>query len=65
MKYFILAASAGYKKSLDGVKGGYIDGNVTKEQYANTLREYQKSQDETKSDIRDKALAARSKRMGG
>ena len=40
-------------------------GHVTKEQYANTLREYQKSQDEMKSDARDKAWAARNVRMGG
>ena len=34
-----------------------MDGYVTKEEYANTLREYQKSQDEMKSDARDKAKA--------
>ena len=54
-KHFIIAASAGYKKSLDMVKRGYTEGHVTKEQYANTLREYQKCQDEMKSDARDKA----------
>ena len=32
-------------------------GHVTKEEYAKTLREYQKSQDEMKSDMRDKAAA--------
>ena len=56
-KHFLLAARAGYKNSLDCVKGGYMDGYVTKDEYANTLREYQKSQDETKSEARDKALA--------
>ena len=64
-KHFIISASAGHKKSLDNIKGGYMDGDVTKEQYANTLREYQKSQDEMKSDARDKAWAARNARMGG
>ena len=64
-KHFIIAARAGDKLSLDAVKYGFMDGHVTKEEYANALREYQKSQDEMKSDIRDKALAARSKRMGG
>ena len=39
------------------VKHGFMNGHVTKEQYANTLREYQKSQDEMKSDARDKAQA--------
>ena len=54
-KHFIIAASAGNKPSLDNVKQGYMRGHVTKEEYANTLREYQKSQDEMTSDARDKA----------
>ena len=65
MKHLVLAASAGYKKSLDMVKHGFMNGHVTKEEYANTLREYQKSQDEMKSEARDKALAVRNQRMGG
>ena len=56
-KHYILAARAGDKDSLDTVKEGYMNGHVTKDQYANTLREYQKSQDEMKSDARDEALA--------
>ena len=64
-KHFIIAARAGNKLSLNTVKQGYMRGLVTKEEYANTLREYQKSQDETKSDARDKALTARNQRMGG
>ena len=58
-KHLILAASAGYKPSLDMINKGYMAGIVTKDEYANTLREYQKSQDEMKSDARDKALALR------
>ena len=61
----MIAARTGDKESLDTVKEGYVAGHVTKDQYANTLREYQKSQDEMKSDARDKALAARNQRMGG
>ena len=56
-KHFILAACAGYKQSLDSVKFGYTQGHVVKEEYANTLREYQKSLDEMKSEARDKAAA--------
>ena len=63
-KHLLIAANAGYKPSLEGVKDGYMHGHVTKDQYANTLREYQKSQDEVKSDARDKALTARNQRMG-
>ena len=64
-KHFILAASAGNKASLDNVKQGYMHGHITKEEYANTLREYQKSQDEMTSEARDKALTALNQRMGG
>ena len=64
-KHCLISAKAGYKDSLDPVKQEYMHGQVTKEEYANTLREYQKSQDEMKSDARDKALAARNERMGG
>ena len=55
-KHFMISARAGYTKSLDLVKHGFMNGHVTKDQYANTLREYQKSQDEMKSDTRDKAV---------
>jgi len=65
MKHFIISARAGHNLSLDNVKQGYMHGLVTKEEYANTLREYQKSQDEMTSDARDKALTARTQRMGG
>ena len=50
MKHLVISARSGDDKSLDAVKDGYMAGHVTKDQYANTLREYQKSQDETKSD---------------
>ena len=58
-KHLILAARAGFKQSLDAVKEGYKDGIVTKDEYANTLRAYQKSHDETKSEARDKDEAYR------
>ena len=54
-----------YQQTLDNVEKGFMHGYVTKDQYANTLREYQKSQDEMKSEARDKALAAHNQRMGG
>ena len=57
MKHFIISARAADEMSVDAVKYGYTQGHVTKEEYANTLREYQKSQDEMKSDARDKAAA--------
>ena len=54
-KYFILAARAGYKLSLDNVKQGFMNGFVTKDEYANTLRAYQERHDDIKSDLRGKA----------
>ena len=65
MKHLLIAAKAGDDDSLDNVKQGYMQGHITKEEYANTLREYQKSQDEMTSEARDKALTARNQRMGG
>ena len=55
VKHFILSARAGKKDSLDKVKTGFMHGIVTKDEYANTLRAYQKIQDDMKSDDRDKA----------
>ena len=53
-KHCLLAARAGHANALKLVKEGYKVGFVTKEEYSNTLREYQKSQDEMKSEARDK-----------
>ena len=55
LKHLVLAAKAGHKESLDGIKKGYKRGVVTKDEYAITLRAYQKSNHEMKSDARDKA----------
>ena len=55
LKHYIIGAKAGYKRSLDKVKAGYMSGHVTKDEYANTLRAYQQLQDEIKSDDRAKA----------
>ena len=57
LKHFTLAARAGYKQSLDVVKTGFMNGIVTKNEYAQALRAYQKSKDEMKSEARDKVNA--------
>ena len=57
-KHYIISAKAGFKLSLDSVKEGFMKGLITKEEYTKTLRAYQKSQDEMKSEARDKALVA-------
>ena len=56
-KHWILAARAGHKDSLDTIKEGYVHGIITRNGYANILRAHQKSLDEVKSDMRDKAAA--------
>ena len=56
-KHCLISARSGDKLSLDNVRHGFMKGDVTKEEYAHTLREYQKSRDNMKSDARDKALA--------
>jgi TPR repeat protein len=56
-EHYIIAAGAGNKISLGTVKDGYRHGHVTKEEYANTLRAYQKSRDDMKSDARDEIEA--------
>ena len=55
INHYTLAAKAGDKVSLDTVKDRFMKVFFTKDEYANTLRAYQKQQDEMKSDIRDKA----------
>ena len=56
-KYYMIAAKAGDKDSIDGVKEGYMNAAVTKNEYANTLRAYHERQKEMKSDSRDEAAA--------
>ena len=55
MRHFVMAAKAGDRLSLNNVKKGFTKWVVTKDEYANTLRAYQKRREEMKSDERDKA----------
>ena len=57
MRHMIIAAKAGYKEALEAIKIGFMNGGVTKDEYANTLRAYHERQKEIKSDERDKAAA--------
>jgi len=58
-KHFMIAARCGYEDSLKEVGNGYKAGHITKDDYANTLRAYQVSMDEMKSEQRDIAAARR------
>eukprot|EP00956_Cyclotella_meneghiniana_P016709 scaffold26581_cov26-Cyclotella_meneghiniana.AAC.2 len=55
MRHFMIAAKCGFENSLDAVKDGFRQGDVTKEDLEKTLRDYQASCDETKSEQRDRA----------
>jgi hypothetical protein len=54
-KHMVVAAKSGHKLSLDKVKEGFKAGHITKDEYEQTLRAYQKREDEMKSDMRTKA----------
>jgi len=57
-RHFMIAAKCGGHESLEMVKMGFTKGIVTKEDFQNTLRCYQASQDEVRSEDRDRAKAA-------
>ena len=58
-KHLLIAARAGNEDALDWVKKkGFMNGFVTKDEYADALRAYHERQKETKSDARDKAEAS-------
>jgi TPR repeat protein len=55
MKHFIIAAKQGHDDALEQVKGGFVDGIVSKEDYAAALRGHQAAVNATKSKQRDAA----------
>eukprot|EP00956_Cyclotella_meneghiniana_P028705 scaffold67732_cov45-Cyclotella_meneghiniana.AAC.2 len=59
MRHHIISAKCGHDNSLKEVKMGFRAGIVTKDDFADTLRCHQASQDETKSEQRDRARATR------
>eukprot|EP00956_Cyclotella_meneghiniana_P042774 scaffold249315_cov39-Cyclotella_meneghiniana.AAC.2 len=58
MRHFMIAAKFGCHESLEMVKIGFTKCIVTKEDFENTLRCYQASHDEVRSEDRDRAKAA-------
>jgi tetratricopeptide (TPR) repeat protein len=57
MKHYIIAAKQGNDEALHNVKLGFIDGFVSKDDYASALRGHQAAVDATKSDQREEALS--------
>jgi TPR repeat protein len=56
-RHFIIAAKDGVVDAMDNVRNGYKEGFVTKEEFEETLRSFQKSRDEMKSEQREKAAS--------
>jgi hypothetical protein len=61
-KHLVLAARCGTKESLKCVKDGFMEGEVSKDEYEKTLRTYHERHKEMKSDDRDKAAHVRANR---
>jgi len=57
LKHYLIAVRDGDINSMKKIKGLFMDGNATKDDYAAALRLYQAYLDEIKSDQRDKAAA--------
>ncbi len=57
MKHFMIVAKLGDDGALDKVKQGFVDGIVSKDDYASTLRGHQAAVDATKSKQREEAYA--------
>ncbi len=56
-KHFIIAAKQGHDEALKFVKKSFLDGAVSKEDYASALRGHQAAVDATKSAQREEAYA--------
>eukprot|EP00956_Cyclotella_meneghiniana_P033413 scaffold95825_cov40-Cyclotella_meneghiniana.AAC.1 len=63
MRHFMIAAESGLKDSLDMVKQGFTQGDVTKQDFEKTLRDHQASCDETKSEQRERAAVIQSRNV--
>jgi tetratricopeptide (TPR) repeat protein len=55
MKHFIIAANQGENIALEKLKVGYVNGHVSKDDFAAALRAYQRAVDATKSPQREAA----------
>ncbi|KAL7527837.1 hypothetical protein ACHAXR_002155 [Thalassiosira sp. AJA248-18] len=60
MKHYLIAARAGYTPAMKKLQPQYSNGNITKEEFEQTLREHKDSADSMKSEQRDVAVASNS-----
>ena len=57
VKHWMLAAGAGYDESLKTIRGCFLKGHATKDDFEKALRAHKDAKDETKSDQREAAAA--------
>ena len=55
MKHYMISAGAGDDKSLKVIRDGFMDGNVTKDDFEKALRTHKEAADEMKSGQREAA----------
>ena len=55
MKHFMISAAQGNDESLQSVKNGYMEGHLTKDDFAQALRAHKSAQDEMKSEQRTRS----------
>ena len=58
VKHYMIAAGAGYDDSLKAIRDGFLNGQVTKDDFEKALRAHKEAKDELKSDQREAAAAA-------
>ena len=56
MKHFMIAAAQGHDYSLQNIKEGYMEGHVTKDDFAQVLRAHKSAHDEMKSEQRTRSM---------
>jgi hypothetical protein len=55
MKHWMIAAGAGYDKSLERIRYCFLNGHATKADFEKALRAHKEAKDEMKSDQREEA----------
>ena len=61
MKHYMIASAQGHDLALQRVKEGYMEGHVTKDDFAKALRAHKDAQDEIQSEQRTKSKLKRGK----
>ena len=57
VKHWMIAAGGGFDESLKAIRSCYMEGLVTKDDFAKALRAHKEAQDEVSTDQREEAAA--------